>query len=292
MAFENGNGGLSAADMAAVLGNNNGWNDGFGGGNGWWIILFFILCLGGGWGNGGWGGGANGVVPYIGQQADIQRGFDQQATIGAISGLQTQIGNGFADAAVANCQGNAAVTAAITNGQYATAQAISAAKDTLNGTLTAGQIAELQAHNGLAMNLQQCCCENRAATADLKYTVATEACADRAAITNGLQQLTMQNNANTNAITSAINNGIQSIKDDLCADRLAAKDAQIQALQNQLNMASLAASQTAQTAQLLTYGNQQAQQVIAACGPKAPIPAYAVPNPNGCGCGTGFGACG
>lgn len=286
MALENGTG-LSAADVAAVMGNgnNNGWgNDGFG--NGWWILLFFLIAMGGNWGGNGFGGG--GAIPYIGQQADIQRGFDQQATTGQIAALQAQVGNGFADAAVANCQGNANITAAITGGQYATAQAITAAKDTLNGTLNANQIADVQAHNNLAMALLQSGCDNKAGIADLKYTVATEACADRAAVTNGLQELTAQNNMNTNAITAAINSGIQSIKDDLCADRIAAKDAQIQALQNQLNMASLAASQTAQTAQLLTYGNQQAQNIINSCCPK-PVPAYAVPNPNSCGCGNGFG---
>ena len=288
MALENGSG-LSAADVAAVMGNgnNNGWgNDGFGG---WWVILLILLCMGGNWGGNGFGGGM-GAVPYIGQQADIQRGFDQQATTGQIAALQAQVGNGFSDAAVARCQGNANLTAAITGGQYATAQAITTAKDTLNGTLNSNQIADVQAHNQLAMSLQQCCCDNRAATADLKYTVATEACADRAAVTNGLQELTAQNNMNTNSITKEIRDGIQAIKDELCADRIAAKDAQIQALQNQLNMASLAASQTAQTAQLLTYGNQQAQNIINSCCPK-PVPAYAVPNPNSCGCGNGFGAC-
>jgi hypothetical protein len=210
----------------------------------------------------------------------VQRGFDQQATTSQISQLQTQVGQGFADAAVANCQGNANTVAAITNGQYATAQAITGAKDTV-----------AQGMNQLAMSLQNCCCENRQGIADLKYTVATEACADRAAVTNGLQELTAQNNMNTNAITAAINSGIQSIKDDLCADRLAAKDAQIQNLQNQLNMATLAASQTAQTAQLLTYGNQQAQNIINTCCPP-PKPAYIVSNPNGCGCGNLYGGCG
>jgi hypothetical protein len=101
----------------------------------------------------------------------------------------------------------------------------------------------------------------------------------------------MQGNINTNEIVKAVSQGVQSIKDDLCADRLAAKDAQIQALQNQLNMASLAASQTAQTAQLLTYGNQQAQNIVNQCCPK-PVPAYVVANPNGCGCGGYYGGCG
>ena len=228
MAFENG---MSAADMAAVMRGGNG-SFGDGGYGGWWIILFFLIAMMGGWGNG------NGVAPQL--NADIQRGFDQQATTGQISALQTQVGTGFADAAVARCQGDAAITASINS-----------AKDVIALGL-----------NQLAMSGQQGFSNVQAGLADVKYAVATEACADRAAVTNGLQQLTMQGNINTNEIVKAITSGVQSIKDDLCADRLAAKDTQIQNLQNQLNMATLAASQTAQTAQLLTYGNQQAQNIV------------------------------
>lgn len=285
MGFENATGGLSAADMAAVMRGNGGGGFGNDGGyGGWWIILFFLIAMMGGWGNnGGWGNGGNGgggAVPYIGVAADMQRGFDQQATTGQISALQAQVGNGFADAAVANCQGNANIVSAITGAQFGTAQAITSAKDVIANGL-----------NQLAMNQQSCCCETKAGIADLKYTVATEACADRAAVTNGLQQLTMQNNLNTNTITNAINQGVQSIKDDLCADRLAAKDAQIQALQNQLNMATLAASQTAQTSRLIQDNNQQTQNIVNSCCPK-PVPAYVVANPSGCGCGGYYGGCG
>lgn len=95
----------------------------------------------------------------------------------------------------------------------------------------------LQSMNGLAMNMQNCCCENRAATADLKYTIATEACADRAAVTAALQQLTAQTAANT-----------QRILDQMCQDKIDAKNEQISNLRTQLQMAQLAASQTAQTA--------------------------------------------
>ena len=266
------NGTLSAADMAAVMrgGSGNGWGgDGFGCG-GWWVILFFLICMMGGWNNNGWGGNNGGAVPYAAAQAEVQRGFDQQATQGAIANLQTQVGTGFADAAVARCQGNAAITASINS-----------AKDVVANGM-----------NQLAMSMQAGFSGTQAGLADVKYAIATEACADRAAVKDGLQALTMQNNINTNEIIKAITQGTQSIKDDLCADRLAAKDAQIQALQNQLNMANLAASQTAQTAQLLTYGNQQAQNIVEQCCPKAK-PAYIVSNPNGCGCGNGYyGTCG
>lgn len=286
MALENG-GGMSPADMAAVMGNNgNGW--GFGNdGNAWWIIILFLFAFAGngGWGNGGYGGG--GAMPYIGATSDMQRGFDQQATQSSIASLQAQVGNGFADAAVARCQGNANTVAAITNGQYATAQAITGAKDTINGTLYANQLANNQTMNGLAMSLQNCCCENRAGLADLKYTVATENCADRQALSDGLRDLMAQNTANTNAIVQSQNSGFQSVLDKLCQLELDNVKQENERLRTQLNMAGLAASQTAQTAQLIQNQNAQTQAVIASCCPK-PVPAYTVPNPN-CGCG-GFSA--
>ena len=284
MAFnENG---LSAADMAAVLrGNGNGWgNDG---GNGWWVILFILLCLGGGWGNNGWNNGGGGA-PYV--AADVQRGFDQSATTNQISQLQAQVGTGFADAAVARCQGNANTVAAITNGQYATAQAITGAKDTINGTLYANQLANNQTMNSLAMSLQNCCCEQKAATADLKYTVATEACADRNAVNNGIRDVITAGTANTQQLLNGLNEvirtnqqGTQTIIDKLCALELDNVKRENADLRSRLQMADLAASQTAQTAQILQGQNAQAQYVVGQCCPKAQ-PAYVVPNPN-CGCG-------
>lgn len=279
--------GLSAADMAAVL-RGNGNNGGFGDSNGgWWVILFLLLAMGGNWGNNGLGGGNGGAVPTI--QADIQRGFDQSATTNQISNLQSQVGNGFADAAVANCQGNANITQAITNGQYATAQAITGAKDTLNSTLYANQLANNQTLNSLAMSLQNCCCENRAGLADLKYTVATENCADRQAISDGIRDLMAQNTANTNAIVQSQSQGFQGVLDKLCQMELDNVKQENERLRTQLNMATLNASQTAQTAQILQGQNAQTQAVIQSCCPK-PVPAYMVSNPN-CGCGS-FGGCG
>lgn len=281
MAFENG---MSAADMAAVMrGSGNGWgNDGFG--NGWWIILFFLLCMGNGWGNNGWNNG--GGAPYV--AADVQRGFDQSALTGQIANLQSQVGNGFADAAVSNCQGNANLTAAITNGQYATAQAITGAKDTINGTLYTNQLANNQTLNQLAMSLQNCCCENRANIADLKYTVATENCADRQAISDGLRDLMAQNTVNTNAIINSNNQGFQAIQDKLCQleldsykQKVSDQAAEIASLRGQV-------SQTAQTAQIIANNEAQTANLLARLNP-APVPAYTVANPNCCGGYTGCG---
>lgn len=159
-------------------------------------------------------------------------------------------------------------------------------------TLNANQNANTAAMNQLAMGLQNCCCDNRAGLADLKYVVATENCADRQAISDGLRDVIANNTANTNALAQAINSGIQSIKDDLCQDRLDAANRQIQQLQSQLNMANLAASQTAQTAQLIQDNNAQTANLIRAINP-APVPSYNVPNPfTGCCGNQGYYGCG
>ena len=280
MALENG-GGMSPADMAAVMGNNNGNGWGFGNdGNAWWIIILFLFAMMGNWNNGGGGnnGYMMGAVPYIGATADVQRGFDQQATTSQLSAIQAQMGNGFADAAVARCQGNAGITAAVTNSQFGVTQAVNGAKDTLSLGL-----------NQLAMANQQGFNDNRAGQADIKYAIATEACADRQTVSDGIRDLMAQNTNNTNAIVQSQTQGIQTIMDKLCQLELDNVKRENDQLRTALNMANLAASQTAQTAQILQGQNAQAQYVVGQCCPK-PVPAYTVPNPN-CGCG-GYSGCG
>lgn len=272
-----GNGGMSPADFAAVMGNGGrGYGGGFGNGFGdsaWWVIILFLFAMNGGWGNGNRGGNFSGGYPYVvnNTQTDIQRGFDQQSVMNGINGLTAAVSNGFANAEVSRCN----------------------SQTNLLQTLNANQNANTAAMNQIAMGLQNCCCENRAGLADLKYTVATEACADRQAVSDGLRDIIANNTANTNALAQAINSGIQAIKDDLCQDRLDAANRQIQQLQTQLNMANLAASQTAQTAQLIQDNNAQTAALIQRIAP-APTPSYQVPNPyTGC-CGNQgyYGGCG
>jgi len=275
MGFENG--GFSPADLAAVL-RGNGNNDGFGGNNIWWAILWIMMMMCGGWNNGGWNNGGNAPAQYV--AADVQRGFDQQSTSAGIAALQAQVGNGFADAAVARCSGNANITQAITNAQYATSQAVGGAKDTIALGL-----------NQLAMANQQGFNDNRAGQADLKYTIATEACADRQAISDGLRDIMAQNTANTNAIIQSNTQGFQAIQDKLCQLELDNFKRENADLRSRLQMADLAASQQAQTTQILQGQNAQAQNILNTCCPP-PKPAYIVSNPNGCGCGNLYGGCG
>ena len=234
---------MSAADIAAVTGN-----DGFGNGNGaWWIILFLFAL---GWGGYGYGnGGGNGVDAYM------QRGFDQTAVMSGINGLTSAVANGFANAEVSRCNGQTNILQAMNNNQMGT----------------------IQGMNTLAMGLQNCCCENRASVADLKYTVATEACADRSAISEALRDVIANNTANT-----------QAILDKMCQQEIDALKTQNANLQTQLNMMNLAQSQTAQTAQILADNANQTNALEQYLAP-IPRPAYIVANPNGCNCGNNFG---
>ena len=101
----------------------------------------------------------------------------------------------------------------------------------------ARQMANMQSIFGVQSALQNCCCENRANIADLKYTVATENCADRQALSDGVRDIIASNTANT-----------QAILDKLCQQEIDALKTQNVSLQNQLNMATLRESQVAQNA--------------------------------------------
>ena len=256
MMFNNSNG-YSLADIAAATGNgNNGNNDGFFNGEGAWILLLFILILAGGWGNGYGGfGGGNGAAGTTYVTSDIQRGFDQSAIINSLTGISNAVNSGFAGAEVSRCNTQANILQTLNNNQ---------------GNLS-NQL------NTIAMNQQSCCCQNRAGLADLKYTVATEACADRTAVTDALRDVIASNTANT-----------QTILDKLCQQEIDNLKAQNQQLQMQSYLASLAASQNAQTGQILNDNAAQTTALLRALNP-TPIPAYVVANPYGCNCANSCG---
>lgn len=249
----NNNGGYSLADIAAATGNDNNGFGGFGG-DGAWVLLLFILILMGGWGYGnGFGNNGGGVAAVT----DVQRGFDQSAVINGLSGITAAINSGFSNAEVSRCNAQANVLQTLNNNQ-------------------ANLSTQL---NTIAMNQQNCCCQNRAGLADLKYTVATEACADRNAVTEALRD-----------VTSSVTASTQAILDKLCQQEIDALKTQNQQLQMQGYLASLAASQNAQTGQILNDNAAQTTALLRALNP-APIPAYVVANPYGCNCGNNWNSC-
>ena len=267
-------------------GGMGGYNDGFGfGGNGaWWLLVLFLFAFNGnGWGNGFDGG--NGMVPYMmnnNTNNDVQRGFDQQAVMSGLGDINGAVTSGFAGVNQALCSGFAGVNATVNNG-FAVAEANENARQMANMQQMFGlQTGISNQLNTISMAQQNCCCENRAAVLDSKYANAQEHCQDRYEAANNTRDIITNQTANTQALLNTINGGIQSIQDKLCQQEIDALKAQNVALQNQVNMAALRESQTAQTAVILANNQAQTQALEQYLNP-APIPAYVVQNPNCCG---------
>ena len=297
----NNNGGYSLSDLAAVTGGNGGW--GFGGDGAWLIILFLLFAFNGwgGMGFGGFGGGFGGGVlgselmmwPWMmTQNTDniVQNGFNTQAISSQLQGIQSSVTSGFGDTALGIaginqniCSTGNGITSAITNG-FSAAEAANNARQIANMQQAFNsQTAITAGMNSLANGLQQCCCDNRAGLADLKYTVATEACADRNAISTALRDVLEANNAST-----------QRILDQLCQDKIDAKNDTIAQLRSELQFARGQASQDVQTARILAGQTSEVDALynrLNSC-PVPTTPVYGrtpifTCNNSGCGCGCG-----
>lgn len=256
--------------VSPMYGGGNGGFGGFGQ-DGWWILLL-LLFAGGGWGFGGFGGGAGmammdggfGLYPWLNNSQNINDGFRDQMLNSNIQGIQNSITSGFGDVQTALCGGFAGVNASINNSQNAIAAQLYSNQIADLERSFAAQTANTQGLTALQAQLAQCCCDNRAATADLKYTVAAEECATRTTDTQ-----------NTQSILNAINGGIQSIKDQLCQDKIDAKNDEIANLRQSLAMKDLAASQTAQNAFIAQGFSNEVDQLynrLASC----PVPSTPV----------------
>ena len=220
--------------------SNGGVGGGLFGGDLSILVLFFFFFFMGGWGN-GFGGGGGDLYPWMNNSNQMASGFQNQMLNDSIGGIR---------------DGIAGISTQLCNNQLADLERSFAAQTANTAGLT-----------GLSAQLAQCCCDNRAATADLKYTVATEACADRNAISSALRDVMTATQAQT-----------QTILDRMCQQEIDALKAQNAALQTQVNMQALAASQTAQTAALIADNTSQTQYIVNRVAPY-PIPAYTVANP-------------
>lgn len=248
--MDNGSNGM-IMPVSPMYGGNGGGGFGYGGyGDGlFWIIILFLFAAMNGNGWGGFAGNGGGALPFMlnqNTQNDVQRVVDQQSVMTGISALSAAQANGFANAEISRCNGIYNLTSQL---------------------------------NTIAMNQQNCCCENRAAVADLKYTMAQEAAATR---------------ANTDA-------KVQTVLDKLCQlemdgikqnyeNRISGLQNTIDSLRSALNDANGQASQNLQTAQLMADNAAQTAALEQYLAP-TPRPAYIVSNPNccqqtfGCGCG-------
>ena len=236
----------SLSDIAAVTDGNR--NSGMFGNDSWaWIVILLLFGYGGrGFGFGGGQGGYGMPCGVPATQADLAAGFNNSAVLSGINGIDSAL-----------CQGFNGVNTAILQSEYNTQGAI----------------------NGLSHQLAQCCCDNKAAIADVKYAMATESCATRNTIQNTTRDIIDNANANSRAIL-----------DFLTQDKIATLTAENQSLK-------FAASQSAQNAYISASQEAQTAELIRRLGRDCPVPAYVVPNPNccynanvtfgnGCGCGS------
>ena len=277
-------------------GGYGGGMNGFGGD--WaWVILLLLLAGNGGWGGfGGFGGGMGGfaadgamLYPWMNQANLTSEGFQNQmlndnvtSIRDGVSNLATQLCNSTGGIQQSLCSGFAGVNATV-NGGFANAETSANARQMANMQQAFGlQTAMSQGFNQLGTQFADCCCEQRLGTADLKYTIATENCADRAALNDGVRDILQNQNA-----------GIQRILDTMCQDKIDAKNEKIADLERQLTMANLAASQTAQNAFIAQGFSNEVDALydrLNQC-PVGTVPVYGR-TPifncnNGCGCGCG-----
>lgn len=200
-----GGGGMTPADVAAVMGNDRDW-----GGNGaWWIIVLFALMMGGN----GFGWGNRGYQPQYATQDFVQNGFN-------FNDLQDQ----NRDLMQAITSGAAQAVAATNQAKY---DNINVAKD-IQSAITA-QLSDIRMTQAQAIaNQNDCCCQTLRAidgvnynaamnTAQITSAIAAEGQATRNMIQqNKIEELQQQVNGLQGAInTQSLRNEIREATEDV-----------------------------------------------------------------------------
>ena len=321
MALTNDNGvGFSMPVAPAYAGYGMPYGGGFGGGlfgggDDWLGLLFLIALCNGGFGGFGFGGGWGGMMgmgmmgmdylyPWLNNSQHISDGFRDQQLNTQISDARSDINRGFGDVQLGIaginqnlCQTGNNVVSAVNNAQNAIAQQMYGNEIAALERSFAAQTANTQGLTNLSSQLAQCCCDNRLATCQTQNIVQNEGNATRFADAN-----------NTRDIIDSQTRGTQAILDKLCAlerDTVKSQLAQAQrenvGLQNAVNMATMQASQTAQTAQILAGQAAEIDGVynrLKNC-PVGTVPVFGnqpiftcaqnIAGNNGCGCGCNGG---
>lgn len=310
MAFDTNNG-MVMPVAPAYGGFGGGYGGGFGmDGDGWVILLIIFALFGNGFG--GWGGGFGGAgnmmlgydFPWLLQgqnsiNSNVNDGFRDQMLNSTVQGIQSSVTSGFGDVQLGIagvnqniCQTGNSIVSAVNGAQNAITQQMYSNTIADLERSFASQTATSQGFNNVQSQLAQCCCDQRLATAGLSSDLAREACATRTADAQ-----------NTRDIIDSQTRGTQAILDKLCALELDGVKAQVEAkndriaeLQTQLNMANLAASQTAQNA-FIAQGFANEVDALYNRLNNCPVPSTPVYgrtpiftcNNGGCGCnGGGF----
>ena len=255
---------------------NSNCGGGWGGDWGAWIILFLIFGMFGWGGMGGFGGfgGFGGMGGGYPAESILQRSLDTQTIIGKLDGVTQGLCDGFYSMqnsinglGMNVMQAFHGVDNAICNMGYQTQQGFNAT-----------QMAMMQGQNALQAQLAQCCCDQRAGLADLKYQMATDICAVTNTIQNTTRDVIDNQNANSRAILDALNANY------------------IRTLESENQSLKLSASQANQNAVLMAAMDANKAEILRRTGAECPTPAYVVQPPtpvnfptNCCGQFAGWG---
>lgn len=255
---------------------NSNCGGGWGGDWGAWIILFLIFGMFGWGGMGGFGGfgGFGGMGGGYPAESILQRSLDTQTIIGKLDGVTQGLCDGFYSMqnsinglGMNVMQAFHGVDNAICNMGYQTQQGFNAT-----------QMAMMQGQNALQAQLAQCCCDQRAGLADLKYQMATDICAVTNTIQNTTRDVIDNQNANSRAILDALNANY------------------IRTLESENQSLKLSASQANQNAVLMAAMDANKAEILRRTGAECPTPAYVVQPPtpvnfptNCCGQFSGWG---
>jgi hypothetical protein len=265
-----------------MYGNGNG---GFGswGDSALWIIIILALFGGfgnGGFGNGGFGGFGNEYAWLSNGQKEIMtntnNGFDTLHLSNQIEGVR----DGIYGLSNQLCNCCADMNQTVSTG-FANAETSANARQMANMQQAfSNQIATLQGFNSITSELCDASAENRLGQANLTATILSENCADRQALNEGVRDIIANQTAS-----------VQRILDQLCQDKIDAKNEKIADLERQLSMKDLQASQIAQNA-FIAQGFADEVDALYNRLNNCPVPSTPVYGRtpiftcnNGCGCG-------
>lgn len=267
-------GSMDPAALMAMM-NNNGM-----GGNGgwWWIWIILIFFCWGGFGGNGFGRGNNEASRLASElNTDANTNLLMQAINGnkeAISTLSSTLNCDLNSVQAALNQINAGVSQVSCDTKLASCEVINAIG---SGNAT------------LASQLASCCCDVRESISGVnnnitkmgyenQLSVCNQTNTLQNAITGGFNNLIQDNATKFNILGSKIDAQTQIINDKFCQLEMREMQNKIDALRDDKQTLQFAASQQAQTANIV---NQ-----IRPC----PVPAYLTCNPFGCNGGyTGYG---
>ena len=258
-------------------------NSGFGGyGGDWiWIILLFALFGWGNNGNGGFGGGFDNNYAWLSNgQKEIMQNTNAGFNTLQLANQLTGISSGVQNLSTQLCNCCADVNATV-NGGFANAEQSANARQIANMQQAfSNQLSTIQGFNDVNSSLCNASAENRLGIAGLNSTIISENCADREALSNGIRDIVASQTAST-----------QRILDQLCQDKIDAKNEKIADLQRELQMADLKASQIEQNAFIAQGFANEVDQLYNRLN-NCPVPSTPVYGSTpiftcngGCGCG-------